>query len=136
MHDGGLLAVSRIRFWLAQMSQRGIAPEDVLAGTGLDVAQVRGVFRGTPEQYRTVIANMLQLTGDPRLGIRLGANFGISDFLTGSTIKSSIDRAISGISPFERPATSDPKLLHCLMAEASGTSFGKIARASAVLISI
>lgn len=90
MHDGGLLAVSRIRFWLAQMSQRGIAPDDVLTGTGLDVAQVRGVFRGTPEQYRTVIANMLHLTGDPRLGIRLGANFGISDFgLLGYTSLSS-----------------------------------------------
>lgn len=90
MHDGGLLAVSRIRFWLAQMSQRGIASGDVLAGTGLDVAEMRGVFRGTPVQYRTVIANMLRLTGDPRLGICLGANFGISDFgLLGYTSLSS-----------------------------------------------
>ncbi len=90
MHDGGLLAVSRIRFWLAQMSRHGITPEDVLAGTGIDAAQLRGVFRGTPGQYRTVIANMLRLSDDPQLGIRLGASFGISDFgLLGYTSLSS-----------------------------------------------
>lgn len=90
MDDRGRLAVSSIGFWLEQMARRGIAAGDVLAGTGLDAEQVRGVFRGAPEHYRTVIANMLRLTGDPRLGIALGANFGISDFgLLGYTSLSS-----------------------------------------------
>ena len=75
-----LLAVNRIAFYLSRMSARGIPAEQVLAGTDLKPADVQGVFRGAPAHYRTIIGNMLRLTGDPFLGIALGAEFGISYF--------------------------------------------------------
>lgn len=62
------------------MSARGISARQVLAGTELQPEQVQGVFRGTPANYRAIIGNMLQLTGDPYLGIALGSEFRISDF--------------------------------------------------------
>jgi len=94
--SGGLLAVNKIAFYLARMQARGIPAEDVLAGTGLGAEQVRGLFRGSPAQYRTIIANMLRLTADPFLGIALGSEFKISDFgvlgyaaLSSSTLRQS-----------------------------------------------
>lgn len=91
-----LLAVNRVAFYLARMSARGFAPEEVLAGTGLRQEDVQGVFRGSPAHYRTIIGNMLRLTGDPCLGIALGAEFRISDFgvlgyavLSSSTLRQS-----------------------------------------------
>ncbi|MBV6416057.1 MAG: putative HTH-type transcriptional regulator [Steroidobacteraceae bacterium] len=75
-----LLAVNRVAFYLARMGARGIPAGQVLAGTELQPEQVQGVFRGTPAHYRTIIANMLRLTGDPFLGIALGDEFRISDF--------------------------------------------------------
>lgn len=91
-----LLAVNRIAFYLSRMSARGIAPEQVLAGTGLRPEQVQGVFRGTPAHYRTIIGNMLRVTGYRFLGIALGAEFTISNFgvlgyamLSSSTLRQS-----------------------------------------------
>lgn len=77
--DRALLAVNRIAFYLSRMGERGIAPQQVLAGTELRPGDVQGVFRGTPAHYRTIIGNMLRLTGDPFLGIALGAEFSIRD---------------------------------------------------------
>ena len=74
-----LLAVN-VAFYLARMGAWGIPAGQVLAGTELQPEQVQGVFRGTPAHYRTIIANMLRLTGDPFLGIALGDEFRISDF--------------------------------------------------------
>jgi AraC-like DNA-binding protein len=91
-----LLAVNRVAFYLSRMNARGIPAERVLAGTGLQAGQVQGMFRGTPAHYRGIIANMLRLTGDPFLGISLGAEFRISDFgvlgyavLSSSTLRQS-----------------------------------------------
>lgn len=94
--QSSLLAVNRVAFYLARMNARGFPPDQVLAGTELRPEDVQRVFRGTPAQYRSIIGNMLRLTGDPFLGIAVGAEFRISDFgvlgyavLSSSTLRQS-----------------------------------------------
>lgn len=71
---------NRVSFYLSRMATRGFGSEQVLSGTGLTEADVdRADFHASPDQYRTVIRNMLRLTGDPYLGIALGSSFKISD---------------------------------------------------------
>lgn len=75
----GLKATSKLAFYLSRMRSRGFAPAQVLAGTGL-MAQVSGndELRPRPEEYRQIILNMIELTGDSCLGIALGQEFKIS----------------------------------------------------------
>lgn len=77
---GHLQTPNRLRFYLNRMAARGFSAEEVLAGTGLDASQLaegnRRIFTG---QFRQVIRNMLDLTGDPHLGIALGEEFKISN---------------------------------------------------------
>lgn len=71
---------TKLGFYLERMASRDIGPERVLAGTGLNIYELRSdSLRVSPEQYRRVILNMMELTGDPYLGIALGAEFKISD---------------------------------------------------------
>lgn len=71
---------NKIFFYLSRMHARGIDATAVLAGTGLDEKSISAAsFYTTPDAYRRIIANMLRLTGNPRLGIALGMEFKISD---------------------------------------------------------
>ena len=71
---------SKIAFYLERMQARGHAPERVLAGSGLRAEHLDDPhWRAQPQQYRQIIANMLELTGDPCLGISLGQEFKLSD---------------------------------------------------------
>lgn len=74
-----LKSSNRLSFYLARMASRGFTAEQVLAGTGLDLQRLQDESRRIlPEQFRRTIQNMLDLTGDPYLGIALGAEFKIS----------------------------------------------------------
>ncbi len=71
---------NKFTFYLARMAHRGFSAEQVLRGAGLREADVRVEgFRPAPDHYRRVIANMLELTGDPFLGLAMGSEFKVSD---------------------------------------------------------
>ncbi|MBV2234486.1 MAG: AraC family transcriptional regulator [Sterolibacterium sp.] len=73
-------STNKLSFYLSRMAVRGYTAEQVLQGTSLSVERIRNdTFRANPQQYRQVILNMIGLTGDPHLGIALGAEFKISD---------------------------------------------------------
>ena len=62
------------------MAARGYTAEQVLHGANLSAERIHSdSFRATPQQYRQVILNMIELTGDPCIGIALGAEFKISN---------------------------------------------------------
>lgn len=76
----GLSPKSKIVFYLERMRARGHTAEQMLRGTGLRTEQLDDPHcRPHPLQYRQIILNMLQLTGDPYLGIGLGQEFKLSD---------------------------------------------------------
>ncbi|WP_068637412.1 AraC family transcriptional regulator [Thauera butanivorans] len=78
MHD--LKPKSKIDFYLERMHRRGFMADQVLEGTGLKPERLDDPHgRPSPPQYRQIILNMMQLTGDPHLGISLGQEFKISD---------------------------------------------------------
>ena len=78
---GDLKTSNNVLFHLARMEARGFDAEQVLAGTGLTVEDVNvDFFRPEPGQWRDIISNIIRLTGDPHIGISLGAEFKISDF--------------------------------------------------------
>ncbi|MBI4985225.1 MAG: AraC family transcriptional regulator [Rhodocyclales bacterium] len=68
-----------LNFYLARMEARRLKAGQVLEATGLTAAAVADGAEATPEQYRKVIRNIIRLTGDPFVGIALGAEFKISD---------------------------------------------------------
>lgn len=71
---------NKIQFYLSRMRARGFDAAAVLEGTDLDAQSIgTASFQTTPDAYRRIIANMLRLTGNPRLGIALGSEFKISD---------------------------------------------------------
>lgn len=73
-------STNKLSFYLSRMAARGYTAGQVLQGTGLSAERIRSdAFRANPQQYRQVILNMIELTGDPCLGITLGAEFKISD---------------------------------------------------------
>lgn len=75
----GAKSTNKLSFYLARMAARGIPAERVLADTGLSAERiVSDSFRATPQQYRQVILNIIKLTGNPCIGIDLGAEFKIS----------------------------------------------------------
>ncbi|CAB1369259.1 protein of unknown function [Denitratisoma oestradiolicum] len=68
-----LKSPSRLSFYLDCMRSRGFTAEQVLAGTGLDLNRLQDPSRRIlPAQFRRTIQNMLDLTGDPYLGIAVG----------------------------------------------------------------
>lgn len=76
----GAKATNKLSFYLARMAARGFSAAQVLAGTGLSAERIASDnFRTTPQQFRQVILNIIDLTGDPCIGIALGAEFKISD---------------------------------------------------------
>lgn len=71
---------NKICYYLARMESRGFSSEQVLRGTGLCEEQIAGDrFSPTADQYRGIIANIIALTGDPRIGIALGSEFKVSN---------------------------------------------------------
>jgi len=97
MSTSKLHVSNRIAFYLNRMAVRGFGSEQVLAGTGLDATQIRAArFDPEPGDFRKIVHNMQRLSGDPCLGIALGAEFRISDLgvlgyaaLTASTLEQS-----------------------------------------------
>ncbi|MBS0305212.1 MAG: AraC family transcriptional regulator [Proteobacteria bacterium] len=76
----GLRPKSRIAFYLERMQAREFDAERVLHGSGLRAERLGDPHcRPHPLQYRRIILNMLELTGDPYLGIDLGHEFRLSD---------------------------------------------------------
>jgi AraC-like DNA-binding protein len=62
------------------MHERGFTSEQVLAGTGLTEAHLDDSWLSpTPENYHQIIRNMLDLTGDPHLGLHIGSEYKVSD---------------------------------------------------------
>lgn len=86
-----------IAFYLNRMGARGFSAEQVLAGVGVAPDRLLDDdFVIEPGDFRRIIANMLRLTNDPRLGIAMGAEFKVSDLgvlgyaaLTASTLEQS-----------------------------------------------
>lgn len=73
-------STNKLSFYLSRMVARGFTAEQVLQGTQLSAERIQSdPFRAQPQQYRQVILNMMQLSGDPCIGIALGAEFKISD---------------------------------------------------------
>lgn len=71
---------NKICFYLASMESRGFSSGQVLQGTGLSEEQIAGdQFSPTADQYRCIIGNIIALTGDPMIGIALGAEFNVSN---------------------------------------------------------
>ena len=76
-----MLRPLRIRHYLAATRERGIADADVLAGSGVDAQRLQDpTYVIDPVQCRTVIANLLRLTGDPGMGFEVGARVEPADF--------------------------------------------------------
>jgi len=71
---------NKISFYLGRMESRGFTSAQVLDGTGLDEAQIsRDNFTPSANQYRSIISNIITLTGDPHIGLALGDEFKISN---------------------------------------------------------
>ncbi len=63
------------------MKVRGFSSQAVLAGTGLKESQLKDpALLVEPRQRERVIQNMLRLTGNPALGLEIGASAQLSDF--------------------------------------------------------
>lgn len=75
-----MLRPVRIRLYLELMQQRGFAAPAVLAGTGIEVAQLSDPgYLVDPAQSQRVILNMLALSGDGGIGFDSGARTEASD---------------------------------------------------------
>ncbi len=80
MPTGELKATRKISFYLDRMENRGFGAEQVLDGTDLQLKDTQSeLFNPTPSQYRTIINNIIELTGDPHIGIAFGHEFKIND---------------------------------------------------------
>lgn len=72
--------MNKVAFYLSRMVARRYSPEQVLKNTGLSESSVaNGSFNRSPGLYRQIIHNMISLTGDPHIGMKLGFEFNISD---------------------------------------------------------
>lgn len=76
-----LLKPTKIRSYLAAMKARGFSSQAVLAGTGLKELQLKDpALLVEARQRERVILNMLRLTGNPALGLEIGASAQLVDF--------------------------------------------------------
>ena len=75
-----MLRPVRIRLYLEVMQERGFDAPSVLAGTGIDAAQLTDPgYLIDPRQSQRVILNMLDLSGDGGIGFDTGARTEASD---------------------------------------------------------
>lgn len=72
--------MNRLHFYVKFMEERGVAPQDVLANTGLTLDAVsHEQFQPSPQQFSSAIENMLDIAGDG-VGIEAGLSWNISNF--------------------------------------------------------
>ncbi|WP_428312971.1 AraC family transcriptional regulator [Hydrocarboniphaga sp.] len=75
-----MLRPVRIRHYLAVMQAKGFAAEQVLGGTGIDPMRLQDpAYLIDARQCRTVIGNMIRLSGDPGIGFDTGREAEPSD---------------------------------------------------------
>lgn len=88
-----MFCISKIKYYTEKMAERGIAPSDLLTGTGLQSDDLRDVRRqASPEQYSLVVSNMLLLTDKDDLGIDIGRGLRPADYgILGYAMASSKD---------------------------------------------
>ena len=80
MPDSLTRSNNKIRFYLTRMESRGFESEQVLQGTGLDELKISSEnYSPSADEYRSIIHNILSLTGDPHIGLALGEEFKVSD---------------------------------------------------------
>lgn len=71
---------NKIKFYLESLQGRGFTVDQVLHNTGLDQGLIDGQqICPSPDQYRQIIRNIIDLTGDPHIGLTLGDEFKISN---------------------------------------------------------
>lgn len=71
---------ARIRHYLAVMQARGFEAKAVLAGTKIEMAMLEEPsYLVSPDQYRSVVANTLRLTGNHGIAFELGGSSEIAD---------------------------------------------------------
>lgn len=76
-----LLRPTKLRYYVTAMEKRGYAASAVLAGSGVSQARLKDpALLVDARQYEIVIGNMIRLTGNPALGLELGANVKLTDF--------------------------------------------------------
>lgn len=76
-----MLRPTKIRFYVNVMQSRGFAAEQVLEGSGLDGQQLADPnCLVNLSQCKTVVANMIRLTGDQGIGLEMGRQVQVSDF--------------------------------------------------------
>lgn len=73
-------STNKLTFYITRLTERGFSSEQVLEGSKLSLEDVQQEhFKPDPDHYRTVIGNMLRLSGDPYLGVAIGSEFKLSD---------------------------------------------------------
>lgn len=76
-----MIRSSRIRHYVAVLERLGIKSTNVLAGTGISKKQLNDPsLLITPKHCHRIVENMVSLSGDPSLGLRVGESMDFSDF--------------------------------------------------------
>lgn len=76
-----MLRPTKLRYYVSMMQARGFSTAKVLAGSGISEARLQDpTFLIDANQCNTVIRNMLELTGNPALGLEIGGGAKPVDF--------------------------------------------------------
>ena len=74
------MATNKVRYYLSKLESYGYAPTDVLHGTGIEVVNIDDMsIQLSPVQYQRLISNILDLTGDEHIGLKLGSAYSVGD---------------------------------------------------------
>jgi AraC-like DNA-binding protein len=75
-----MLRPNKLRYYVALMEARGIPPESVLAGTGLEYRRLSDpAYLVDIHQCVAVVANLIRLTGDQGIGLDIGNHARLTD---------------------------------------------------------
>jgi AraC-like DNA-binding protein len=75
-----MLKPTRIRHYLNLMQSHGVAAEDVLADCGIDQSQLaNSSYLIQQEQCHTVVSNIIRLSDDPCIGLKIGAETSLAN---------------------------------------------------------
>lgn len=76
-----MLRPIKIRHYVSFMQARGYEAEDVLRGSGIQLAQLADpAYLLTLRQCETVVSNMIRLTDDQAIGFEIGGQASLADF--------------------------------------------------------
>lgn len=76
-----MLRPVKIHHYVSMMQSRGVDPMRVLAGTGVDALRLSDpAYLVNLQQCRSVVSNVIHLTGDQGIGFEMGQHARISDF--------------------------------------------------------